>query len=64
MRKEFRLLTTLFSRNLDVIKSAVAGRLGYHQNNSADAVFALHAELERKPDAFLRSLKARIRAEH
>jgi len=42
----------------------LAGRLGYHLKNSADAVFALHAEVERMLDALVRSLKAKISAEH
>lgn len=29
----------------------LAGHLGYHKKNSADAVFALHAEVERMLDA-------------
>ena len=40
----------------------LAGRLGYHQKNTADAVFALHAEVERMLDALIRSLKAKISA--
>jgi len=42
----------------------LAGRLGYHQKNSADAAFALHAEVERMMDALVRRLKAKISAEH
>ena len=42
----------------------LAGRLGYHLKNSADAVLALHAEVERMLDALVRSLKAKISAEH
>ena len=38
----------------------LAGRLGYHQKNTADAVSALHAEVERMLDALIRSLKAKI----
>ena len=38
----------------------LASRLGYHQKNSADAAFALHAEVERMLDALIRSLKATI----
>ena len=40
----------------------LAGRLGYHEKNSADAAFALHAEVERMLDALIRSLKAKISA--
>jgi len=42
----------------------LAGRLGYHQKNSPDAAFALHAEVERMLDALVRRLKAKISAEH
>ena len=38
----------------------LAGRLGYHEKNSADAVLALYAEVERMLDALIRSLKAKI----
>jgi len=40
----------------------LGGRLGYHQKNTADAVFALHAEVERMLDSLIRSLKAKISA--
>ena len=40
----------------------LAGRLGYHPKNTADGVFALHAEVERMLDALIRSLKAKISA--
>ncbi len=42
---------------------SLAGRLGYHEKNSVDAVFALHAEVERVVDALARSLKTEISAE-
>lgn len=42
----------------------LAGRLGYHQKNTAAAAFALHAEVERMLDALVRRLKAKISAEH
>jgi len=32
----------------------------YHQKNTADALFALHAEVERMLDSLIRSLKAKI----
>ena len=37
----------------------LAGRLGYHQKNSADAVFSLHAEVGRMLDASPESSRAR-----
>ena len=40
----------------------LAGRLGYHQNNGADSVLTLHAEVERMLDALVRSLKAKASA--
>ena len=43
---------------------SLAGRLGYHQKNTAAAAFALHAEVERMLDALVRRLKAKIGAEH
>ena len=42
----------------------LAGRLGYHQKNTSDAAFALHAEVERMLDALVRRLKAKIGTEH
>ncbi len=41
----------------------LAGRLGYHENNSADAVLALHAEVERMLAALIRTLRAKVRAQ-
>jgi hypothetical protein len=40
----------------------LGGRLGYHQKNTAGAVFALHAEVERVLDSLIQSLKAKISA--
>ncbi len=42
----------------------LAGRLGYHQKNSADSVLALYAEVERMLDALMRTLKAKISPVH
>ena len=42
----------------------LAGRLGYHQKNTGDAAFALHAEAERMLDALVRRLKAKVSVEH
>ena len=38
----------------------LAGRLGYLKGNTAEAVLALHAEVERMLDSLIRSLKAKI----
>ena len=40
----------------------LASRLDYHKENTADAAFALHAELERMLDSLIRSLKAKSSA--
>jgi len=40
----------------------LGGRLGYHQKNTAGAVFALHAKVERVLDSLIRSLNAKISA--
>jgi four helix bundle protein len=42
----------------------LAGRLGYLKQGTAEGVLALHAEVERMLDALIRSLKAKISAEH
>jgi four helix bundle protein len=41
----------------------LGGRLGYHPENTADAVITLHAEVGRMLDALIRSLKAKTRAQ-
>ncbi len=41
----------------------LADRLGYHEKKSAEAVFALYAEVERMLDALIRTLKAKVRAQ-
>jgi four helix bundle protein len=38
----------------------LAGRLGYLKGNTAEAVLALHAEVEMMLDSLIRSLKAKI----
>jgi hypothetical protein len=42
----------------------LAGRLGYHQEYSADAALELHAEVDRMLNALARSLKAKLNAHH
>jgi len=41
----------------------LAGRLGYLKEGTAEAVLALHAEVERMLDSLIRSLRAKIRTQ-